>query len=226
MHSVTSKTLEFLLDLKKNNNREWFEKNKSFYLERKKEFESFVAELLENVRKFDPIKDSDVSNSVYRIYRDVRFSQDKTPYKVSFSVGYGHDGRKSPYMDYYFHLQPGNESFLGAGLYAPSAEQLKKFRQEIDFAPKELLAIIHNSKFKKCFGEPVGEKLSRPPKGYAIDHQYIELLKHKQFFFMTRFTDTEVQKPDFAQKLADCSEILKPFIDYLNRILFEDIFVS
>lgn len=219
--AISPTTLEFLRALRENNTREWFANNRKTYETVKQGFEEFVGELLNEVGKFDDVTGLTPKHCIFRINRDIRFSKDKSPYKSCISAAISRGGRQSQYLDYYLHIQPG-ESFLGGGAYAPTGPQLAKIRQEIDYNVDELNAIMMNPEFVAYFGAIQGTKLKTTPKGYDREHPHIELLKLQQFFFMHSYTDAEVLSPDFLQKVAEGCRILKPLLDFLNYILFDE----
>ncbi|RXK52331.1 DUF2461 domain-containing protein [Aquirufa rosea] len=211
----------FLSDLKENNTREWFGENKERYLVQKSAFDQFTVQLIQQFGEFENMDGVELKHCSYRIYRDVRFSKDKSPYKTWFSASFSEGGRKSGLMDYYLHIEPGGKSFLGGGMYEPSPEQLAIFRQEVDYNAPQLKNIIFSTEFVKVFGDPVGESLKKMPKGYDINHPEIELLKRKQLFFWHKYADSEVCDPQFAEHLIHDAQILKPFLDFLNAIFFD-----
>lgn len=208
--------LKFLKSLKRNNNREWFEKNKEHYLELKNGFESFVGGVLEDLITFDSsLQGLDPKRLTFRIYRDVRFSKDKTPYKTNMSAGISPVGKGLGTPGYYFQLEPGGKSFVAAGLFMPAPELLAKVRQEIDYNGEKLSAILREPKFKKAFGGLWSDdKLKTVPKGYAKDHPHIELLKLKSFIVEHAFTDDEVVSRTFRKKLVESMRIAKPLLDF------------
>jgi uncharacterized protein (TIGR02453 family) len=215
-------TLKFLKDLKSNNNKEWFDKNKERYLEAKNDLELFIQELIDDIGVFDPqVRGLEAKKAVFRIYKDVRFSKDKTPYKIHLGAYMAEGGTKSPKGGYYLHIEPGNKSMLGGGIYMPEAEVLNAIRKEIDYAPKDLLKIMGSKNFKNYFGEIGGEKLKNPPKGFSADHPQIELLKHKSFFVMHQITDAELTAPNFKKNVLKIFKEMKPLNDFLNRAMVE-----
>lgn len=219
--SIPTSTFDYLNLLKKNNTREWFHANKKTYDGVKANFESTIKELIVSIGAFEDMTGVEVKNCNYRIARDVRFSKDKAPYKTWLSASFSAGGRKSGRMDYYLHIQD-NESFLGGGMYSPTPEQLAKLRQEIDYNAQELKSIIYQHEFVKVFGEPEGESVKSAPKGYSKDHPEIELLRKKQLFFWHKFTNEEVNSDNFVQNVTDTCFVLKPFLDFLNVIFFDE----
>jgi uncharacterized protein (TIGR02453 family) len=210
--------LKFLKRLAKNNNRVWFEKNKPVYLEAKEGFDQFLEKLLEELIKLDEgLAGLNPKKLAFRIYRDVRFSKDKKPYKVNMGAGFSPGGKMIQEPGYYLHIQPGNKSFLAGGLYMPDADNMTKIRQEIDYNTETLLKILNDRKFKKFFPSlDVFDKLKTAPKGYAKDHPHIELLKHKSFIVSHLFTDKEVKSKKFVKQVAETAKIIKPLNDFLK----------
>lgn len=208
--------LDFLSELREHNNRDWFEANRSRYLEAKTIFEEIVQEFIHEISSFDSrLGGVEAKKCTFRIFRDVRFSKDKSPYKINFGASMADGGRKSVNPSYYIHLQPGGDCFLGGGLYHPEPDNLKKVRQEIDYNAKDFLGIVEDKAFRKQFGEMWGERLKRPPKGYEADNPVIEYLKMKDFVVLHRLTDDEVIKPGFLKKGAGVYKKLKPLNDFL-----------
>jgi len=212
-------TLDFLKKLSRNNNREWFEKNKSRYLEIKDEFEIFVTDVLHEMITFDEsLAGLNPKKLTFRIYRDVRFSKDKTPYKTNVSAGISPAGKGMGVPGYYFQIQPGNNSMVAAGMYQPSPENLVKIRQEIDYNGERLVKILGEKKFKKTFVDLWKEdKLKTMPKGYPPDHPHSELLKLKSFMVLRSFTDTEVTGKRFQKDLLDAMKTGKSLNDFLTE---------
>jgi uncharacterized protein (TIGR02453 family) len=209
---------KFLKDLKSNNNKEWFDKHKDVYLGVKKDFEDFVQELIEGISSFDKeVGSVDPKKAIFRIYRDVRFSKDKIPYKVHMGAYIAPGGAKSPKAGYYFHLEPGNKSMIAGGMWMPEPEALNAIRQSIDYDSKGLLKILNSKSFKSAFGNMVGEKLSRPPKGFDPTHPQIELLKHKSFNVMYNFSDAGINAPAFKKEVLKIYKEMKPLNDFLNE---------
>jgi uncharacterized protein (TIGR02453 family) len=211
--------LKFLKDIKKNNDRVWFEKNKPRYLEAKQSFEDFVAALLTEFSKFDSsIGGLDPKKLPFRIYRDVRFSKDKSPYKTNMGAGFSPNGKLVQEPGYYVHLEPGNKSFVAGGIYMPDATNLSKIRQEIDYNSDKLKKVTNASSFKKSFdGFDEFDKLKTMPKGYPKDHPQIELLKLKSFIVSHNFSDKEVLDPKFVKNVANYAKAIKPLNDFIKE---------
>jgi len=218
---VKTSTFRFLKDLKKNNNKTWFEKNKSGYLDAKDDAEHFVAQLIEGLGKIDPdIAPLHVKDSTYRIYRDVRFSNDKTPYKTHMGAFLNKGGKKVPTAGYYFHAQPGH-SMAGGGLWMPMPAELSKVRQEIDYNFAEWTKILGDRKFKKYFPEGLDQEeiLSRPRTGYDAENPAIGFLKLKSFVVTRSLTDKQMTSPSLLKEVLTTFKSMKAFVYFLNRAL-------
>ncbi len=212
---------KFLRAIAKNNNREWFEKNKSTYLESKENFEEFLRNLLLELAKFDKgLMGLNPKKLAFRIYRDVRFSKDKRPYKVNMGAGFSPGGKMIQEPGYYIHIEPGNKSFIAGGFYMPDATNIAKIRQEIDYSFKKFEKILKEKKFKTWFKELSDfDKLKTAPKGYPKDHPHIDLLRHKSFIVTHYFTDKEVMDKKFLKKVVEGCKTLKPLNDFLNEAI-------
>lgn len=212
--------LKFLKNITKNNNREWFEKNKPKYLETKLHFEDFLESLHKELLIFDDsLAGLNPRKQGFRIYRDVRFSKDKRPYKVNMGAGFSAHGKMDQEPGYYIHIEPG-KSFVAGGIYMPDAERLSKIRQEIDYNAGDFVKILKDRKFKKLF--PLlddFDKLKTAPKGYAKDHPHLDLLKNKSFVVSHRFTDADVTSKAFIKKIANTCKTLKPLNDFLREAI-------
>lgn len=212
--------LKFLKHLKKNNDRNWFEKNKPKYLEAKQGFEEFVAALLGEFSKFDEgLGGLDPKKLPFRIYRDVRFSKDKSPYKTNMGAGFSPNGKLVQEPGYYIHIEPG-KSFVAGGIYMPDAANLGKIRQEVDYNADKLLKIVDQKTFKKSFGGfDDFDKLKTMPKGYPKDHPQLELLKLKSFIVSKSFSDKEVLDKKFVKTVAAYAKQIKPLNDFIREAI-------
>ena len=210
----------FLHALSKNNNREWFEKRKPTYLAIKSDFEEFVAGLLTEMIKFDEsLAGLNPKKLTFRIYRDVRFSKDKRPYKNNLSAGFSSRGKMVEEPGYYLHIQNGR-SFIAGGMWMPNPENLAKIRQEIDYNGDKFLKILNDRKFKKLFRSlDPDDRLKTAPKGYAADHPLIDLLKNKSFIVSHTFSDKEVMDKKFLKQVAGAARTLKPLNDFLGQAI-------
>lgn len=211
----------FLEELKKNNNREWFQANKKWYEQCRADFELFITLLISEIGKFDrSIGSLKASDCLFRIYRDIRFSPDKTPYKTNFGAYIARGGRKSEFAGYYFHIEPGN-CMLAGGIYMPSKEILKAVREEIFHNPEDILAIIHNKEFRKVFPAITGEQLKTAPQGYPKDWEYIDLLKFKDYNLVRPFMVSDMKKKNFLEFVTETYRMMYPFNEYLNGIILQ-----
>lgn len=209
------KVLSFISALDQNNNKEWMDSNKKWYLEAKEEFKSVTEQLIRRTSLFDPaVADLEPKKCIFRINRDIRFSNDKRPYKNNFGMAMGEGGRNAGNPIYYFHVQPGN-SFVAGGLYMPEAETLKKIRQEVDYNAPELKKIVEEPSFVKAFGALEGEKLKTAPKGYPKDHPNIELLKLKSYVVSHPLSNDEVASNGLVDSVVELFKLIKPLNDYL-----------
>ena len=207
----------FLKKLEKNNNRDWFAKHKAVYQDAHEHFKAFAAELNAEMMAYDNIE----KMKLFRIYKDVRFSKDKTPYKNSFSGGFSRATNKLR-GGYYFHLEPGN-SMVGGGFWKPESHDLKRIREEIAVDDKPLRKIINSASFKKHFELLGGDQVKTAPKGFSKDHPAIDLLRYKSFVVSHNFTDKEVTSPGFVKEVMKYFKATKPFFDYMSDVLTTDL---
>lgn len=213
--------IPFFKKLKRNNNREWFAAHKGEFEECVKfPMQCFIASIAPLFGEFAPEVEVDPKRSIFRIYRDTRFSKDKTPYKTHAAAHFVLRGMPKGLVGsgYYFHIEPG-EVFLGAGIYIPDGDQIKKIRAAIASHPEEFLAIIHDKKFVKRFGALNGTRLQRVPTGYAADHPMAEYLKLKQFFVGTTLTEDAILKPKFLTDAAKIFSEATPFVRFFNEAI-------
>lgn len=214
---MDQKVLQFLSDLNRNNNREWFAENKLVYEKARNQFITIVEQLLlklgVNQPEYLTLKANDL---VFRIYRDVRFSKEKLPYKTHFGAYLALGGRKSPLGGYYLHVEPGN-SFLAGGVFRPESENLKAIRNEIYFNLSEFESIVEEAGFKSMFGSINGDKLKRPPVGFPKDFPGIDYLKFKDFTLVHSVKDNQVESNTFVDDAAIVFEAMIPFNSFLNR---------
>lgn len=210
----------FLKELARNNNREWFNEHKKEYTEALEQFRSFIGSLLEGLAAFDPAFSAlDPKETIFRIYRDIRFSRDKVPYKTHFGSWMARGGRKSTDAGYYFHMEPGN-SFMAAGVHAPPKEQLDLIRKEIVFQPAAYLELINDpsirTRFERGFRD---DMLKKAPTGFPKDFKYMEEIRYRHYIFSKTYSDQEVLGDGFLNVLLkDCGE-LAPLVDYFNHAM-------
>lgn len=213
-------TLKFLKSLRLNNNKVWFDEHKTEYQAAKADFESMVQQLIDGLSKQEPsMQGLQLKDCVFRIYKDVRFSKDKTPYKVNLAASFQAGGKKSTLAGYYFHLEPGGNSFAGGGLWMPGAPELKKLRQEIDYNFQEFEQLISHKEFIKQFGKIEGEALKTAPQGYQPDNPAIAYLKLKSFVVSHPFTDEACTQPALVREILKTFAIMQPFIQFINRAM-------
>ncbi|MBL7847705.1 MAG: DUF2461 domain-containing protein [Cyclobacteriaceae bacterium] len=212
--------LKFLAALKKHNDRVWFEKNKDQYLQAKENFELFIEQFLNELIQFNPsLAGLNPKKLPFRIYRDVRFSKDKSPYKVNMGAGISPGGKMMQEPGYYLHIEPGG-CFLAGGMYMPDPSNLSKIRQEIDYNGDKLEKILKDKTFKKWFsGFDDFDKMKTAPKGYAKDHPRLDWLRHRSYIVSHKFTDAEVKDKKFLKKLVEASKAMKPLNEFLREAM-------
>ncbi|HYG02760.1 MAG TPA: DUF2461 domain-containing protein [Chryseosolibacter sp.] len=212
--------LKFLKDLSKHNDREWFEKNKHRYLQAKETYENLIGDVLKEVVKFDDsLGNLEAKKLIFRIYRDVRFSKDKRPYKTNMGAGFSPNGKLVEEPGYYLHIEPG-KSFVAGGIYMPNAGNLAKIRQEIDYNAEGFNKIVGSKKFKSLYKAfDVFDKLKTAPKGYPKDHPMIEVLKLKSIIVSKELSDKEVLDKKFAKTVGEHCRQIKPLNDFIRNAL-------
>ena len=219
---LSKDTLQFLEDLKANNNRDWFLENKKRYEAFKKDLHQLIGDLLDAMKPLDPsLEMLEVKNCTFRINRDIRFSKDKSPYKSHVGIWISSGAKGMNRSGYYIQIEKG-ASFIAGGLYCPEPEDLKKMRKEIAYFHDDLEAILNAKEFKKEFTDfDRNEKntLKNPPRGYEKDHPAIELLKLKSFESTQRIDISAVTKKDFVATVSKKLIALKPLNDFINRAL-------
>jgi len=215
-------TLKFLKDLKKNNNKPWFDAHRPAYESAKKDFEQFVQLIIDRQGKKDAsIKDLTAKECMFRINRDVRFSKDKSPYKTNFGAHIVRGGKKSPMAGYYFHCEPG-QAFAGGGLWMPMPPELKKVRQEIDYCFDEFKKIVGAKKFKTIYGDIDRSDeytLSRLPKDFEKGNPAEEYLKMKSYVAMQPIADKDLTGAGLVKKVTEAFEALQPMLNFINRAM-------
>lgn len=211
---------DFLNRLKQHNNRDWFNEHKAVFQQEQQQVEIFAESLLELLSAHDLIETPSGKKSLYRIYRDTRFSHDKTPYKAHWSGSFKR-ATKSRRGGYYFHIEPGN-SFIAGGFWGPTPADLKLVRDDIAFDDKPLRRIINSKAFISTFESLKGEQLKTAPKGFDADHEAIDLLRYKQFLLMRSFSDKEVLSESFLKEANETFRKMRPFFDYMSEVLSSD----
>lgn len=221
MKAVLSKEVfDFLKKLKKNNDRDWFNAHKKEYQSVHENVITLADCVLAGMNKIDNIETPTGKKSLYRIYRDTRFSKDKTPYKTHFGAVLK---RATAQLrgGYYMHIEAG-ASFVGGGFWEPNSDDIKRIRKAIAADPDELRKIINSKAFKSTFGELQGNQVKTAPQGYKKDDPAIDLLRYKQFLISKEFTDQEVLSPDFCKQAVATFKAMRPFFDYMSYILTTD----
>jgi len=213
-------TIQFLKNLKINNSKEWFEKNRKTYETAKEDFASLINTVIQEFGKKDKsIALLNAKDCMFRINRDVRFSKNKAPYKSNMGASFTKGGKKSPLAGYYFHCEPG-QCFVGGGLWMPEADVVKKVRQEIDYCFEEFSSIIRSKKFVTQYSDldkDNGISLIREPKGYEKDNPAIEYIKLKSWLSTKALADEELTDKNLVKKIVTAFEALEPFIEFLNK---------
>jgi uncharacterized protein (TIGR02453 family) len=214
-------TVTFLKELKKNNNKTWFDNHREKYISAKIDFENFVGKILTSISAFDTdMKELQAKNCTFRINRDIRFSKDKTPYKTNMGASLNRGGKKSIFAGYYFHLEPGGNSFAGGGLWMPQAPELKKLRQEIDYCFPELKRILNSPAFKAQYpGLEMneGQMLVNIPKGYEKENPASSFLKLKSFVATKKIPDALLTTSGLTKEVVLAFKALMPLVKFMNR---------
>jgi uncharacterized protein (TIGR02453 family) len=215
---ISEEVFNFLKSLEVNNNRDWFNTHKSAFKALEKEVKLFnkdLAALLNQHDQIDRVK-------MFRIYRDVRFSKNKLPYKTHFGTSF-HRVKPQLRGGYYVHLQPNDKSFLGVGFWDPSKEDLLRIRKEFETDDSEIRSVLADPDFNKLWGDFVGETLKTAPKGFSKDHHAIDLIRRKQYIFTKTFSDQEVLDDDFTDQVNTAFKGVRPFFDLMSDILTTDL---
>jgi uncharacterized protein (TIGR02453 family) len=217
---IQKDSLDFLTDLSANNNREWFGNRKERYIEARDNIIAFADVMLVELSKHDYIETLTGKKSVYRIYKDVRFAKDKTPYNTHWSGSFKRATKKRR-GGYYFRIEPGNSRVVG-GFWGPEPNDLKRIREDIDTNTQDWRNLLADKTLIETFDSMYGEQLKSAPKGYEKDHPAIDLLRYKQFMIKHSFTDEEVLSADFLLKVNDVFKKMLPFFDHMSEVLTMD----
>lgn len=219
---IDTTTIKFLKDLKKNNNKTWFDANRKKYESAKENFLEFIQTLIDKHSLKDAtIKEQEAKKCIFRINRDIRFSKDKSPYKSNFGASINQGGKKSMFAGYYFHFEPGG-SFVGGGVWQPMPPELKKIRQEIDYCYDEFKKITGSKKFKSVYGDLYrGDdvSLTRVPQGFEADNPAAEYLKLKSWIAMREIKDSDLSSKELVKKSLEAFETLLPLVRFVNRTM-------
>ena len=216
---LTKETVDFLKKLDRNNDRDWFNANKDAFVRANDNVIAMTGDLIARISKFDPaVEGIDPKSCTFRIYRDVRFSKDKSPYKTNLGAFVAPGGKKAMSPGYYFHVQP-KMFFAAAGKHMPDGSELLKIRNHIAANTKDFMKIVEAKKFRDRFGELDGDRLSKPPKGFAADHAAIEYLKLKSFTVTEEFSESAAVSKDYSKVLADGFKASFPLVAFLRQAL-------
>ena len=210
---ITKDVFQFLENLKKNNSREWFAEHKTEFKELETEVKGFYSALMNKLKAHDDIE----KLKMFRIYRDVRFSKDKTPYKTHFAGSFSRAGQRLR-GGYYLRLKP-NETFIATGFWEPNKEDLFRIRKEFETDASEIRAIMDKKSFKEVWGDMQGDELKTAPSGFDKDHPNIDLIKRKQFIFIKNFSDKEVMSPNFLTNVDLAFQEIRPYFNLMSDIL-------
>ena len=213
---VLSSSVSFFKKLKKNNNRDWFAENKPKFKKLELEIKAFGEELKDRLNEFDNVD----RFKLFRIYRDIRFSKDKTPFKTHFGLTW-HRTKPLYRGGYYLHISPG-KNFLACGFWDPNPNDLKRIRKELEYDAKEFRDIISSKEFSSVWGNLEGRELITAPRNFDKNHPNIDLIRKKQFIFSISYSDEEVCEPQFINKLENALKMVRPFTDYMSDVLTSD----
>jgi len=217
---IPSSSFDFLSKLKKNNNRDWFNDHKDEFLKEQHHIELFADALLQELNTHDVIETPTGKKCLHRIYRDIRFSKEKTPYKTNWSGSFKRAGKSRGGC--YFHIEKGN-SFIAGGFWAPNPDDLKRIREDLTFDDMPMRKILKSKSFISTFGALQGEQLKTTPKGFDAENSAIDLLRYKQFLLIRNFTDKEVLESTFLKEANQTFKNMRPFFDYMTEVLTTDI---
>jgi len=217
MESIKKETFKFFKDLSANNNRDWFQENKDRYQAVKINGTAFLDEVEKELNKFDAIE----KKKMFRIFRDVRFSKDKTPYNTALRFSLGREGayRRG---GYFIKIGP-SDTMVGGGFYNPEPKDLKLIRSHIAQDATPLRKVLKSKTFKTHFGTLMGDQVKTAPKGFDKTHPDIDLLRYKSMYVFKRFKDSEATDPDFVKEINKTFKAIRPFFDYMTEILTHDL---
>lgn len=218
---IQASTLIFLKNIELNNNKVWFDANRKTYETAKQDFEIFITQVLQaNTALIPELSERKAKDCIFRIFKDVRFSKDKLPYKNNFGAAFGKADKKTMGAGFYVHLQADNHSFIGGGIWMPDALTLKAIRQEIDYCYDEFLGIVTAKEFKKLFGSlDTSQQLKKCPKDYTDDNPALAYLKLKSFTVGANLSDKTMMSKASVAQISEACAVMKPFIDFLNRAI-------
>ena len=213
MQAIPKNTISFLKELKLNNNREWFNENKDQFNTIQSQVKIFAQEVNDSLNVSDNIE----KIKIFRIYRDLRFSKDKTPYKKNIGMAF-HRAKPELRGGYYLEISA-DESFIAVGFWNPNKEDLLRIRKEIEIDGQEFKRIINQKKIKDIWGDIIGDEVKTSPKGFNSDHEHIDLIKKKQFIFIKKLKDEDILDEKFQKELVNYFASIRPFFDYISEVL-------
>ena len=213
MQAIPKNTISFLKELKLNNNREWFNENKDRFNTIQSQVKIFAQEVNDSLNVSDNIE----KIKIFRIYRDLRFSKDKTPYKKNIGMAF-HRAKPELRGGYYLEISA-DESFIAVGFWNPNKEDLLRIRKEIEIDGQEFKRIVNQKKIKEIWGDLKGDEVKTSPKGFTSDHEYIDLIKKKQFIFIKKLKDEDILDEKFQKELVNYFASIRPFFDYISEVL-------
>ncbi len=211
---ISKDVFSFLKKLQKNNNRDWFHDHKASFKEIELDVKQFYSQLSEQLNQFDSID----TFKVFRIYRDVRFSKNKLPYKTHFGGSF-HRTKPELRGGYYLHLAPENESFIATGFWDPSKEDLLRIRKEFETDSEDIRALMDTPAFKAVWGTVQGDELKSAPRGFDKQDPNIDLIRKKQFIFVRKYSDKAVLSKDFEHQIVESFKVIRPYFDYMSSVL-------
>ena len=211
---ISKDVFSFLKKLQKNNNRDWFHDHKASFKEIELDVKQFYNQLFEQLNQFDSID----TFKVFRIYRDVRFSKNKLPYKTHFGGSF-HRTKPELRGGYYLHLAPENESFIATGFWDPSKEDLLRIRKEFETDSEDIRALMDTPAFKAVWGTVQGDELKSAPRGFDKQDPNIDLIRKKQFIFVRKYSDKAVLSKDFEHQIVESFKVIRPYFDYMSSVL-------
>lgn len=215
--SINKSTLDFLKKLAQHNQRDWFNEHKDLYLTAQENMIQFIDQLIDEMNKHDVLEDNSAKKSLFRIYNDVRFSKDKSPYNPRFAFSFSR-ATKLRRGGYYMNIKPGN-CYLAAGFFAPNPKDTLLIRKDMEANFAQWTKLLNSKKIKDNFGELQGEALLTAPRGFDKDHPAIKLIRHKRFILRHDFTDEEVLSADFLKKANNLFMAVRPYFDRMSELL-------
>jgi uncharacterized protein (TIGR02453 family) len=216
--TVPKEALEFFEKLEKNNDRDWFNIHKKEFKTIETKVKAVYNAVFEQLKTYDDVD----KLKMFRIYRDVRFSKNKLPYKTHFGGSF-HRTKPKLRGGYYLHIQPNNESFIATGFWEPAPADLLRIRKEFEMDDSEMRTILQDKKFNSIWGDFVGDEVKTAPKGFSKEHKAIDLIKKKQYIFVKKFTDKEILDENFLNNVNESFKAIRPYFNYMSDVLTTDL---